>query len=126
VAVPVRPSAAVGIPAELLRRRPDIRQAELDAAAQSAQIGVAKADLLPAFSLVGNVGTLSSDIGRGSLSDIFTATSNLAGVPALSMPIGRSDGLPVGGQVIAKHFNEPMMFRVAYALEQALGAEAHT
>jgi aspartyl-tRNA(Asn)/glutamyl-tRNA(Gln) amidotransferase subunit A len=60
------------------------------------------------------------------LSDIFTATSNLAGVPALSMPIGRSDGLPVGGQVIAKHFNEPMMFRVAYALEQALGAEAHT
>jgi aspartyl-tRNA(Asn)/glutamyl-tRNA(Gln) amidotransferase subunit A len=60
------------------------------------------------------------------LSDIFTATSNLAGVPALSMPIGRAAGLPVGGQVIAKHFNEPMMFRVAYALEQALGAEAHS
>jgi aspartyl-tRNA(Asn)/glutamyl-tRNA(Gln) amidotransferase subunit A len=60
------------------------------------------------------------------LSDIFTATSNLAGVPAMSMPIGRSAGLPVGGQIIAKHFNEPMMFRVAYALEQVLGAEAHS
>jgi aspartyl-tRNA(Asn)/glutamyl-tRNA(Gln) amidotransferase subunit A len=60
------------------------------------------------------------------LSDIFTATSNLAGVPALSMPIGRAAGLPVGGQIIAKHFDETMMFRVAYALEQALGAEAHT
>jgi aspartyl-tRNA(Asn)/glutamyl-tRNA(Gln) amidotransferase subunit A len=60
------------------------------------------------------------------LSDIFTATSNLAGVPAMSMPIGRSGGLPVGGQLIADHFQEPKMFRVAYALEQALGNDAHT
>ncbi|MEW6273075.1 MAG: efflux transporter outer membrane subunit, partial [Thermodesulfobacteriota bacterium] len=59
--IPVAPAqAAVGIPADLRRRRPDVRQAELSAAAQSAQIGVAKADLLPAFSLVGNVGTVSS------------------------------------------------------------------
>jgi len=59
------------------------------------------------------------------LSDIFTATANLAGVPAMSMPVGRVDGLPVGGQIIADHFAEPKMFRVAYALEQALGEEAH-
>ena len=59
------------------------------------------------------------------LSDIFTATANLAGVPAMSMPVGRFDGLPVGGQIIADHFAEPKMFRVAYALEQALGEEAH-
>lgn len=72
--IPVAPvQIAVGIPAELLRRRPDIRQAELDAASQCARIGVAKADLLPSFSLVGNVGTLSTDIGRGSLSDLFAA-----------------------------------------------------
>lgn len=69
------PQVAVGIPADLLRRRPDIRAAELDAVAQCAQIGVAKADLLPAFSLVGNVGTLSSDLSRGSLGDLFTAGS---------------------------------------------------
>ncbi len=59
------------------------------------------------------------------LSDIFTATANLAGVPAMSMPVGRDEGLPVGGQLIAGHFAEPKMFRVAYALEQALGEEAH-
>ena len=59
------------------------------------------------------------------LSDIFTATANLAGIPAMSMPIGRSDGLPVGGQIMADHFAEEKMFRVAYALEQALGEEAH-
>jgi aspartyl-tRNA(Asn)/glutamyl-tRNA(Gln) amidotransferase subunit A len=59
------------------------------------------------------------------LSDIFTCTANLAGVPALSLPIGRVDGLPVGGQLIAPHFGEPRMFAAAYALERALGDEAH-
>jgi NodT family efflux transporter outer membrane factor (OMF) lipoprotein len=69
------PQVAVGIPADLLRRRPDIRKAELDAAAQCAQIGFTKADLLPAFSLVGNVGTLATDIGRAKLTDVFTSRS---------------------------------------------------
>ena len=59
------------------------------------------------------------------LSDIFTVTANLAGVPAMSVPIGRVGGLPVGGQFIAAHFDEPAMFRAAYALERALGMEAH-
>jgi aspartyl-tRNA(Asn)/glutamyl-tRNA(Gln) amidotransferase subunit A len=59
------------------------------------------------------------------LSDIFTATANLAGVPAMSLPIGRAGGLPVGGQLIAAHFGEPKMFEVAFALERALGQEAH-
>ena len=59
------------------------------------------------------------------LSDIFTATANLAGVPAMSQPIGRVDGLPVGGQFIAPHFGEEKMFTFACALERALGAEAH-
>jgi aspartyl-tRNA(Asn)/glutamyl-tRNA(Gln) amidotransferase subunit A len=59
------------------------------------------------------------------LNDIFTATANLAGIPALSLPVGRVDGMPVGGQVIASHFDEAMLFRVAYALERALGEDAH-
>ena len=59
------------------------------------------------------------------LSDIFTVTANLAGIPALSLPIGRVGGLPVGGQLIGTHFAEPVIFRAAYALEAALGAEAH-
>jgi aspartyl-tRNA(Asn)/glutamyl-tRNA(Gln) amidotransferase subunit A len=60
------------------------------------------------------------------LSDVFTCTANLAGVPAMSQPIGRVDGLPVGGQLIAPHFAERRMFAAAYALESALGDEAHT
>ncbi|MEP6764136.1 MAG: Asp-tRNA(Asn)/Glu-tRNA(Gln) amidotransferase subunit GatA [Gemmatimonadaceae bacterium] len=59
------------------------------------------------------------------LSDIFTVTANLAGIPGMSLPIGRVDRLPVGGQLLASHFDEETMFRVAYALEHALGASAH-
>jgi aspartyl-tRNA(Asn)/glutamyl-tRNA(Gln) amidotransferase subunit A len=59
------------------------------------------------------------------LNDIFTVTANLAGVPAISVPIGRVRRLPVGGQIITGHFDEYTMFRVAYALEAGLGAEAH-
>ena len=87
--IPVAPQqAVVGIPADLLRRRPDVRSAELKAAAQSAQIGFAKADLLPAFTLVGNVGTISSDIGKGNLGDVFTGRSVAASIgPAVQWNI---------------------------------------
>ncbi|MEX3011621.1 efflux transporter outer membrane subunit [Hoeflea sp. TYP-13] len=54
-------TVAVGVPADMLRRRPDIRAAEYMAAAQSAQIGVAKADLYPAFTISGAVGLKASD-----------------------------------------------------------------
>ena len=52
---------AVGIPANLLRRRPDIRRAELQVATQSARIGIAKADLFPSFSLTGTIGFRTGD-----------------------------------------------------------------
>lgn len=75
----------------------------------------------PAFEL----GTKTSDPYEMYLNDIFTATANLAGIPAMSVPIGRVNGLPVGGQFIAASFDEIAMFRAAYALERALDAEAH-
>jgi NodT family efflux transporter outer membrane factor (OMF) lipoprotein len=56
----VPPTVAVGIPADLLRRRPDVRRAEHAAAAQSARIGVATAELYPSFQLTGSIG-LSAD-----------------------------------------------------------------
>jgi NodT family efflux transporter outer membrane factor (OMF) lipoprotein len=65
------PHVIVGIPADLLRRRPDVRSAELQAVAQSSQIGVAKADLLPIFTLNGSLVFLSTDLGRFKLSDMF-------------------------------------------------------
>ncbi len=59
------------------------------------------------------------------LNDIFTVTANLAGVPAISVPIGRMRRLPVGGQIITAHFDEYTMFKIAYALEAGMGREAH-
>jgi len=57
------------------------------------------------------------------LSDIFTVTANLAGIPAMSQPIGYIDGLPIGGQFMAAAFDEPTMLRAAAALERALSSE---
>lgn len=66
---------AVGIPADLLRRRPDIRKAEMQTAAQSAQVGVALTELYPSFTLFGSLGWSANDIGDNSLGDIFDANS---------------------------------------------------
>lgn len=52
---------ATGVPADLLRRRPDVRRVELQARAQSALIGVAEADLYPSFSLAGSIGLSAAD-----------------------------------------------------------------
>ena len=51
------------------------------------------------------------------LSDIFTVTANLAAIPAISVPIGKADGMPVGGQLMAKRWDERTMFRAAAGLE---------
>jgi NodT family efflux transporter outer membrane factor (OMF) lipoprotein len=79
---------AVSMPAELLRRRPDIRKAEYQAAAQCAQVGVAKADLYPAFSLTGNFGFLATDMGQFALSDVSSWRSrNITVGPAFQWNI---------------------------------------
>ncbi len=71
---------AVGMPAELLRRRPDIRDAEYQAAAQCAQIGVAKAELYPAFSLSGSFGFQATDIGQFALGDVSSWRSRTGSI----------------------------------------------
>jgi len=81
IGIPKPPAeVAVGVPADLLRRRPDVRRAELQAAAQSALVGVAKADLYPHFTLIGSIGLQASDSpltreGGSSLSDLFSSNS---------------------------------------------------
>ncbi|MBV8549935.1 MAG: Asp-tRNA(Asn)/Glu-tRNA(Gln) amidotransferase subunit GatA [Acidobacteriaceae bacterium] len=54
------------------------------------------------------------------LSDVYTLTGDLAGVPCMSVPCGQSsEGLPIGLQIFAKHFDEATMFRVAYNYERS-------
>lgn len=66
------PEIPVGLPSELLRRRPDIRRVERQLAAQSARIGVATADLYPRFSLTGSLGLQTSKFARiGDARSIF-------------------------------------------------------
>ncbi len=70
--IPAPPAkVVVGIPVDLMRRRPDIRAAEYNAMAQGAQIGVAKAELYPALSLLGNFGLQASDVGKSHLAGMF-------------------------------------------------------
>lgn len=74
-----RTNVAVGVPAELLRRRPDIRAAEMEAAAQSAQVGIAMADLYPQFILSGAIG-LEAGGGRNLFSSASSTHLASAGV----------------------------------------------
>jgi multidrug efflux system outer membrane protein len=77
------PSVPVGLPSELLRQRPDIRRAERELAAATAQIGVATADLFPRFSLVGTLGVAAVDAAK-----VFTGGSRFSSIgPQVVWPI---------------------------------------
>jgi aspartyl-tRNA(Asn)/glutamyl-tRNA(Gln) amidotransferase subunit A len=74
----------------------------------------------PAFRL----GEKTGDPLEMYLSDIYTITANLAGVPGVSLPCGfSSKGLPIGVQLIGRHFDEASLLRAARNLEQALGLD---
>lgn len=74
--IPLAPAQiAAGIPADLLRRRPDVRRAEFQAASQSALIGVAEADLYPRFSLFGSIGFQASNADGKNTGDLFKSDS---------------------------------------------------
>jgi len=80
---PAPPEVPVGLPSDLLRRRPDVRQAEWELAAATARIGVATADLFPKFSLTGLAGLSSADAG-----DFFDGGSRFWSVgPVIRWPI---------------------------------------
>ena len=87
--IPAPPrNVAVGVPADLLRRRPDVRAAELKAEAQSAKVGIAAADLYPAFSLGGALGTLVSTTNGNKINELFTSPSiTFAFGPSFSWPV---------------------------------------
>lgn len=74
----------------------------------------------PAFEL----GAQNDDPVTMYANDILTIPINLAGVPAISVPAGLVDGLPVGLQIIGKHFDEATIYRAAHAFELATGGFA--
>jgi aspartyl-tRNA(Asn)/glutamyl-tRNA(Gln) amidotransferase subunit A len=74
----------------------------------------------PAF----KAGEKTADPVAMYLADIFVCPINLAGLPALSLPAGRSEGLPIGAQLIAPAFEEERLLAAAAALERAVPAEA--
>ncbi|UIJ44522.1 efflux transporter outer membrane subunit [Sphingomonas cannabina] len=82
--LPVAPDEIlVGVRSELLERRPDVRSAERELAAATADIGVATADLFPRFSLMGSVGQQARSVG-----DLFSGDSTRLQVgPSFSWPI---------------------------------------
>lgn len=69
----------------------------------------------PAF----KIGEKTSDPMTMYANDILTIPVNLAGVPGISVPCGFDQGLPLGLQIIGKHFDEETVYRVAHAFEQA-------
>ena len=77
---------------------------------------VAPVSPFPAF----KIGEKIDDPMAMYLSDIYTITGDLAGIPCMSVPCGKTAaGLPVGLQILAKHFDEARMFRLADAFERA-------
>jgi len=69
----------------------------------------------PAF----KIGEKTNDPLSMYLSDIFTIPANLAGIPGISVPCGFTrEGLPIGMQILAKHFDEEALLRTAYTFEQ--------
>jgi aspartyl-tRNA(Asn)/glutamyl-tRNA(Gln) amidotransferase subunit A len=91
---------------------------DFEKAFESVDVLVAPTSPTPAFAL----GERVHDPVSMYLSDVYTVPVNLAGLPALSVPCGLSaSGLPVGLQIVADKFREPVMFRVARAYERASG-----
>jgi NodT family efflux transporter outer membrane factor (OMF) lipoprotein len=82
--IPTPPvDVAVGVPADALRRRPDVRRTERELAAQTARVGVATAELYPKFTLVGSIGVESLSLNRL----VSTPTRSYSFGPSISWPI---------------------------------------
>jgi multidrug efflux system outer membrane protein len=84
VQLSVPESIALGLPTDLLRQRPDVRQAELQAMAQNALVGVATANLYPSFSLTGFLGGSSRNVdsGNSTIDDLLTSNSGALSIGA--------------------------------------------
>jgi NodT family efflux transporter outer membrane factor (OMF) lipoprotein len=107
--VPVTPrDVVVGVPADLVRRRPDVRRAERQVAAQSARIGVAVSDLYPHFSVLGTIGVEAEQFG-----DLFKSGSMIGEIS----PGFRWDILNYGRLVNNVRVQDARFQQLAYAYQ---------
>ena len=91
-------------------------KSDFDTAFKDVDIIITPTAPTPAFKL----GEKTADPLQMYLSDIFTISVNLAGIPGLSLPCGMTkNDLPVGLQILGRHFDEETVLRAAYAYEQA-------
>jgi aspartyl-tRNA(Asn)/glutamyl-tRNA(Gln) amidotransferase subunit A len=90
---------------------------DFDRAFEDYDVLLAPTSPTPAFRL----GEKTADPLQMYLSDVCTLAVNLAGIPAISVPGGLADGLPVGVQFIGRPFAEGMLLRVAYCVERRVG-----
>jgi NodT family efflux transporter outer membrane factor (OMF) lipoprotein len=123
---------AVGVPAEMLRRRPDIRVAEMSAAAQCARIGVAKAELYPSFSLIGTIGLRALNTGTAS-HNLFATSSVFYSIgPSINFPFFNYGRLTNGVRVEDARFQQLLVsyrdtvLRAAQEVEDALAGFLHS
>jgi outer membrane protein, multidrug efflux system len=88
--IPATPGkVAVGVPADMLRRRPDVRRAERELAAQTARVGVATADLYPKFKLSGSIGLEALSMNR-----LFSSGSGtFSGAAGITWPVFKAGGI---------------------------------
>jgi NodT family efflux transporter outer membrane factor (OMF) lipoprotein len=121
------PEVAVGIPAEALRRRPDVRSAERRVAAQSARIGIATAELYPKLRLLGTIGLEALNSG----SDFFDSASQFWGIgPGISWNIFRGNALRLNVDLQEEKYNQAVLeynatiLRAQQEMEDALTAYA--
>jgi NodT family efflux transporter outer membrane factor (OMF) lipoprotein len=122
---PVR--VAVGIPAEAMRRRPDIRSAERMLAAQSARVGVSTAELYPKLRLLGSIGLEALNSG----SEFFESASRFWGIgPGISWNIFHGKALRLNIELQEEKYNEALLnynaviLRAQQEIENALTAYA--
>lgn len=118
-----RPAARAGFaaPAEVLRRRPDVRGAEASLAAATARIGVARAQLFPLLRLSGNIGT--NALGIGNLFDMITA-GVVASVNQLIFDGGRTDSQVDSARAVARSALAAWEQAMLRALEEVESAAA--
>lgn len=119
--VPAPPTPGMGAPAELLRRRPDIRAAEAALIANSARIGVARAQLLPMVRLTGSIGTTPASLG--SLFDVVSG-GLFAGLSQLIYDGGRARAQVEGAEAAAAGSLADWRLRILTALEEVETAAA--